>query len=48
MYRRAENLKGNIEKYTRDVDGVSLWVFLLRSHYNSDNVLMRNITSDAS
>jgi hypothetical protein len=46
MYRRAKNLEGNIAKYTRDIDGVSLWVFFPRPHYNSDNVLMRNITSD--
>ena len=48
MYRRAKNLEGNIEKYTRDVDGVRLWVFLPRLHCNSDNVFMRNIKIDAS
>jgi len=48
MCRRTKNLEENIAKYTRDVDGVSLWVFLPRPHYNSDNVLMRNVTSDAS
>jgi len=47
MYRRAKNLEGNIAKYTRDIDGVSLWIFFPRPHYNSDNVLIRNITSDA-
>jgi len=46
MYRRAKTLEGNIAIDTRD--GVSLWIFFPRPHYNSDNVLMRNITSDAS
>jgi hypothetical protein len=48
MYRRSKKLEGNIAKYTRDLDGVSLWAFLPCPHYNSGSVLMRNITSDVS
>jgi hypothetical protein len=30
LYRRAKTLEGNIARYTRDVDDVSLWAFLPR------------------
>jgi hypothetical protein len=48
MYRRSKKLVGSIEKCTTEVDGVRLWAFLPLPHYNSDSVLMRNITSDVS
>ena len=48
LYRMAKTLKGNIAKYTRDVDGVSLWAFLPWPQYNRDIVLIRNITNNVS